>query len=166
MASAIPPEQMASVGARLLSRIAYDTNGGCWLWEGSTSGGYGRIAIPGMGSERVSRASWMFHRGPIPDGLWVLHSCDTPPCFNPAHLFIGTPKMNSQDRNAKGRGGDICGERNVGSILTLECVREILSAPRYHGSIRHLADRYGVSIAAVKDVLYGRSWSKARLCPA
>lgn len=50
------------------------------------------------------RLSWMFyHKGEVPDGMVVMHTCDNPPCVNPAHLQLGTQPENIADRDAKKR---------------------------------------------------------------
>ena len=78
---------------------------GCWLWTGAkkrTGLPYGIIWV--TNSPKVShRISWILHKGEIPKGLCVLHKCDTPPCVNPDHLFLGTRVENNLDCIAKGR---------------------------------------------------------------
>ena len=66
--------------------------------------GYGTIAADSTGRLiSTHRAAGILTYGPIPDGLHVLHTCDNPPCCNPAHLFLGTPQMNTDDMISKGR---------------------------------------------------------------
>jgi len=82
----------------------------CWPWTASvTRHGYGQIMVGayGTGSRprplRANRVAWELTHGPIPDGLWVLHSCDNPSCCNPSHLFLGTQTENMRDAADKGR---------------------------------------------------------------
>jgi hypothetical protein len=49
------------------------------------------------------RFAWELAYGPIPDGLWVLHHCDNPPCVNIDHLYLGTVKDNTADMMRRGR---------------------------------------------------------------
>ena len=66
----------------------------CWLWMASTVwNGYGRFRV-GSTLQRAHRISWELYNGPIPDGLSILHSCDTPACVRPDHLFLGTQEDN------------------------------------------------------------------------
>jgi hypothetical protein len=80
---------------------------GCWQWTGAaTPDGYGFLARAINGERhplRAHRFSWELHRGPVPEGLWVLHRCDNPRCVNPDHLFLGDRTANMRDCAAKGR---------------------------------------------------------------
>lgn len=91
---------------RLLKRVEFEPNTGCWLWSGYCMPyGYGQIGRPDNGGpERTHRYSYELHFGAIPPGLFVCHRCDTPACCNPTHLFLGTAKDNTQDMDRKGRG--------------------------------------------------------------
>jgi hypothetical protein len=77
---------------------------GCWEWTGArTKWGYGRISWHGH-VERVHRVVASLVLGlELTDERVVCHRCDNPPCYNPAHLFVGTLSDNTQDMLAKGR---------------------------------------------------------------
>jgi hypothetical protein len=81
--------------------------GPCWRWTGSVSGRYGHGEIGagrrGEGNRKAHRVSWEIHRGPIPEGVQVLHRCDNGLCVNPEHLRLGTQGDNMRDMSAKGR---------------------------------------------------------------
>jgi hypothetical protein len=93
---------------RFFNRIEYEPNTGCWLWSGAVDKrGYGNLSRKGC-SRAAHRASWEIHRGPIPlicgdQRMCVCHHCDTPPCVNPDHLFLGTHVENMLDRERKKR---------------------------------------------------------------
>lgn len=83
--------------ARLRSYLKTDANG-CWIWQGlKTHTGYGQIACRGR-PKTVHRIFFQMLKGlSLRKDQWVLHRCDVPACANPAHLWLGTPKDNSQD---------------------------------------------------------------------
>ena len=71
---------------------------GCWLWIATTPGfGYGLFKLPHKNPRQAHRVSWEIYNGHIPDGMYVLHHCDTPSCVNPRHLFLGTHQDNVTD---------------------------------------------------------------------
>lgn len=51
----------------------------CWEWTGSLVKGYGQIKIKGA-VKHAHCVTFELTKGPIPDGLYILHSCDNPKC--------------------------------------------------------------------------------------
>lgn len=93
-----------------LAQGSHITANGCFEWTGGKNeSGYGVVSVQDERSgkwkgEVAHRVAWKCHYGPIPLGLLVCHHCDNPPCWNEAHLFLGTQKDNMQDMMRKGRG--------------------------------------------------------------
>ena len=139
---------------------------GCWLWIGArNSEGYGYLRF-NYAQLRAHRVSWELHFGPIPDGLFVLHHCDNPPCVNPSHLFLGTNGDNMLDAINKGYAiggsekGRCAGEKNSHAKLTKAQVKEIRVRLRNYrrGLVVQLAKEFGISKSTIMSIWKERSW--------
>jgi hypothetical protein len=135
----------------------------CWpfLTGAGNRKGYRLFWIGGgRGFTPAHRYSYEVHKGPIPDGLWILHSCDNPRCVNPAHLRAGTALENSQDARERHRGiGAPRGHANGASKLTEDDVRHIRRLLAAGVSQHEVARQHGVSQSTVSDIRHGRLWS-------
>lgn len=103
----------ATIATRFWAKVAVDQPDKCWHWTGSKNNlGYGTVGLRNgqgkMKPYKAHRISYALERGPITNGLCVLHKCDTPSCVNPDHLFLGTYTDNTQDKIAKGRHLNAC----------------------------------------------------------
>jgi len=143
-------------------RIIPVTESGCWLWQGSTTGrGYGDFRSNGT-HWLLHRFMWLKYKGPIPEGMHVLHMCDVRLCCNPDHLFLGTNADNIQDSMNKGRRKGVTRKRPSG--LRYNHTKTPGPAPKLNSEQRQamieeylrggvsksaLARKYGVSTAAV-----------------
>lgn len=127
-----------------------ETECGCRIWLGyKTKDGYGRVCRDGE-VQFLHRVMWEDRHGPIPPGMVVRHSCDTPSCINVDHLEIGTHADNANDKVVRGRSRH---KIKVGDV-------PIIAAAK--GTYREIADRFGISAASVclikksKEVQVGR----------
>ena len=97
---------MASVEERFWRHVSRGQIDECWEWTGSRDQrGYGKLAVArGQSPVRASRVALAIRLGrPIGDGMCACHSCDNPPCCNPAHLYEGNQSQNLQDAVRRGR---------------------------------------------------------------
>lgn len=126
---------------------------GCWLWTGAKQGGkngrYGAFQLGWKTQKRAHRISYELAYGAIPDDAIICHTCDTPLCVNPAHLFAGNAKVNAQDMIQKGRKKIFAGEANGIAKLSDEQVRLIYLD--YRTNVDIAAD-YSISPSLVSQI--------------
>lgn len=98
------PRPVLTVMERIWARIVQGPTDSCWPWPGATTPkGY-----PKIGHQRrtvyVHQAVLEEKLGrPLRSGYEACHTCDNPPCCNPAHLWEGTHSENMQDMLTKNR---------------------------------------------------------------
>lgn len=149
-----------SIKARFDEYWMPEPNSGCWLWTGgvkSKSHEYGAFAISGR-SERAHRISYKIHRGEIPSGLHVCHSCDTPACVNPDHLFLGTNQENRADCCRKKRHAH--GDAHARSKIHSSDLPRIRQKLQLGYTLTSLAVAYKVSESAIFDIKHNITWTK------
>jgi len=119
---------------RFWKRIKTGNPDECWPWSGAhNEHGYGSVCKDGV-LRKAHRVAWELTFGKIPEGKWVLHKCDNPPCCNPNHLYIGTIVENTKDaiERKRFRSGDQhwmkkhIGSANPNTKLKEETVRLVL----------------------------------------
>ena len=127
----------------------------CWPWTARVNRqSYGLMFGRNNVTILAHRFAWeLAHLEPAPQGMCVCHSCDNPPCCNPAHLWLGTSAENQADRKAKGRHA--FGEQSGRAKLTEWDVIAIRLDRRPHLEI---ALAFGVSDALVSMVQNRRAW--------
>ena len=75
----------------------------CWIWIAKKDkDGYG--IMWDKQKVRAHRYSYELLIGSIVNNLFVCHTCDTPSCVNPDHLWLGTVLDNIRDMLSKNRG--------------------------------------------------------------
>lgn len=144
---------------RLLARRVIADNG-CWIWPGAKNNkGYAQINYH-CKRKLVHILSHSLFKSD-PNGLCVLHQCDTPLCWNPDHLFLGTHLQNMHDMWAKGRARPRKFEVGVGHPLAKlndEKVVKIRKQIARGINAKEIAATFGVSDSAIKSIRSGKTW--------
>lgn len=133
----------------------------CKIWKGrKNTKGYGIIRE--LGEVLVHRWIYEAINGEIPEGMYVCHHCDTRDCYNPNHLFLGTPQDNTNDMISKNRNP--LGKKLPQTKLSDDDVRQIFQY-RFEGKeIREIAKLYHVTKHTVWEILtfrkreYAKNW--------
>jgi hypothetical protein len=155
--------QTAVSDPRFWARVNSGSSGpySCWEYQGHRDRqGYGMVNRGGNVT-RAHRHAYALTHGPIAAGVVIRHTCDNPPCANPAHLVAGTQGENIADRQKRGRHrpGRFPGERHHNARLTDADVLAARAARADGETIRSIARRYGISPGWMGDVLSGKAWS-------
>ena len=108
---------------------------------------------------RAHRVAWELYYGTVPDGLNVLHNCDTPCCVNPRHLFIGTQADNIADMRIKCRNRDAHGTQRRNAKITEDDVLEIRKRRNNGESPTVLAHEYGMDVSNMVKICKGKAWA-------
>lgn len=135
---------------------------GCWV---CTSHGYKnpkkRPQVKRNGKMLIiSRVVYEHHNNEkIPEGLFVLHSCDNKKCINPEHLRLGTQKENMEDMYSRDRQPYLKGSKSGSTELTEKDVYEI----KYlyiSGSMTSLeiSKLYPVKVSRVQEICRDNGW--------
>lgn len=147
--------------ARFWSKVTVGRPGVCWEWRAARSElGYGIFRFPDRGpTAKAHRVAWELVNGRklVPEEH-LMHSCDNPPCVNPAHLLVGTPADNMADMVSKGRS---CrGEKRSQKLTELDVVsiRELAGSGVPHVEI---ASRFGIASSNVSLIASGKRWTHA-----
>lgn len=127
--------------------LMVDRSGPCWIYTGQKDkDGYGRVKTKDKSRIHAQRLTYMLFHGD-PGDLFVLHSCDNPPCVNPAHLRAGTNADNMKEMSNKKRG------KSGKYKLTREQAEEIRTLYSPTCGYKTLAKKYGVSYPNIKLII-------------
>jgi hypothetical protein len=133
---------------------------GCHVWRGALDrDGYGHINVLGV-NEKAHRQSFKLFKGPIPEGLEVLHTCHNTSCVNPEHLITGTQKKNMEMMRAAGRAPvmpDQRGSKNWSAKLTERKVIRIRKLAVYTRQ-KVIAEKFGICQQLVSLVVRKKLW--------
>ncbi len=155
------PKAKGDPREQLNSRLIPEPNTGCLLWTGCVCRkGYGQIKVGGRKGPvmRAHRLAWELEKGPVPDGLALLHKCDVPSCCNTDHLRPGTLAQNNADMKAKGRASRKArfhSQEHPRALLTNEDIIAIRADTRTQAAI---GAQYGIGQPHISAIKLRRIW--------
>lgn len=159
IARAAKEAKAAPLTERFWSKVEVRGKDECWPWKAATrrkEEGYGAFWMNGR-HHPANRVALQLSGVNVPDGMVACHTCDNPGCCNPAHLFVGTPRENNDDKVLKGRNPK--GQSHGMARLTDAQTAEILSLKPASGKRlaagmpQEIAHKYGITKQYVSELM-------------
>lgn len=155
------PYKAKPLEERFWSKV--DKSGGpdaCWPWTDKLlKSGYGKFFVARGQSPAIASRLSLQMTGVDLTGLEARHTCDNPPCVNPAHLEPGTHAQNMADMARRNRQRAIRkGELHPEARLAAEQVVEMREQAARGAKLRALAEIYGIDESHVAKICRGEKW--------
>lgn len=132
-------------------------NGDCWQWRAAAGKEiYAQVKIAKQ-RRVVHHVAWFLKFGQWPT-LWILHSCDNPPCCNPQHLREGTAKDNANDRSIRNRG--VKGESHPNAKYKETDIRHAYNLLKTGLRTSVVAQITGIHRVTISSLRHGRAWKE------
>ena len=141
---------------RFLDKV--DRSGGpdaCHPWTAGTDrDGYGKFKMAGR-DYRAHRVAFFVEHGRWPE--CGRHTCDNPPCCNPAHVVDGSNLRNRQDsverqRHAHGASHGMA-KLDAAAVTVIRALHHWSGFPQ-----RAIAKEFGITQASVSLIVRGEVW--------
>ncbi len=143
---------------RFKRHISQPDANGCILWTSTRHrDGYGMIHVKtGKRMALAHRVAYELANGPVPEGMFVCHTCDNRLCVNPSHLFVGTHRENMDDMFSKNR--EARGEKLPQSKLSESSVISIRTEFANGSTCTELGRKHCVSHSSITNVIRRVTW--------
>lgn len=152
-------DKLAAVKRSIEKNAIKGKDGECWGWKAAVcKDGYAQLTCKQsmINGKRASKGSYLVHKGSIPEGMVVMHSCNNPICTNPDHLYLGTQQQNIDYKVSLNRQNK--GEKVNTAKLTEEQVIEIRKLMADGVSVKTVAVMYGMSDTTIYDIKKRKIW--------
>lgn len=141
-----------SLDARLRNIGWTVTASGCWEWNGHRdSSDYGMLSVNRGRPHKASRIAYEAWVAVPNENVDICHTCDNPPCINPAHLFEGTRLENMADMVSKGRSATWSKRPHKLTASQVMAIREAYATGGVYQ--KDLADAYGVTQPLISGIV-------------
>ena len=151
------PQKRKPAEERFWAKVNKNTESGCWEWEASCNQyGYGQFSDINGKTIKAHRYSYELNKGPIPEGMCILHSCDNRRCCNPNHLSVGSHLENYHDMLNKNR-------QHYKNILNSEKVKNIKIRLQSGEFYKNIAKEFDIPSVTVYHIKTGKTWAHVKI---